>query len=252
MWFALLTYNSWYIACFTGLFAVVFAIVYLIVRLEQDTNIWKEVKITFIKIWKDAIGYFAFMIVLYIPFIMIYFPSFKESYYSYGACVPLLPEFADIINVGEDNLLLGKLIKFLRLADRGYSGELVEGFSIVLLILFIWMFILCNVRTIKLFYKDGKNTDYEQVIIRTSFIAVIICILLPVRLSCNGISLWEIVYYLFPVAKSMRAVARFFLWLSFPMAVISAYAANKYIRLNNPLLCSAIAAFAVSFFCFKY
>ena len=83
--------------------------------------------------------------------------------------------------------------------------------------------------------KGQKNTlkQSSDVLIKGVFITIIICLILPIKLSSNGVSLWMIMYALLPVVRSMRAVARFWLWISFPMAVLIAYLSNKYFHLKQ-------------------
>lgn len=234
-WFILLTYTSWYIACFTGIFGLIFLVVYFICLKKKQINILTDLKQILSLMWKDIIGYVLFTIILYIPFIQIYIPVLKASSgYSYGTCAEFLPEFIDIINVSEQNLMLGWLIKKFKLTVRGYSTEVEIGFSIVLLLAFTAMFIL-HKRNTKISNENHFSRDqiYHNELINAVFISIIVGIVLIIRLSSNGISLWIIFYYLVPVAKSVRAIARFLLWLSFPMTVVTAYSADRYIKFRK-------------------
>lgn len=235
-WFVLLTYTSWYIACFTGIFCLVFLMVYFIELKRYGAAVFSFFKEKILLIGKDMIGYVIFMIVLYLPFIKVYLPVFQfSSGYSYGTCVLYLPEFVDIINVSESNFMIGKLIEKMNLSDRGYSGEVTMGFSLILLGLFLLLYIV-NGKKNRISYGNGTEENvFINVLPKTTFISVLVCIALTIRLSSNGVSLWVIVYYLLPVARSTRAVARFLLWLSFPMAVITAYAANRYIKFKEQI-----------------
>lgn len=230
-WFVLLTYNSWYIACFTGVFCLVFIFVYFIDLKIDGVRVVSYFKEKILFIGKDIIGYILFMAVLYVPFIKIYLPVLQASSgYSYDTCIGFLPELADIINVSESNFMLGSFIEKIGLSDRGYSGEVEEGFSIILLGLFLVMFAIHNKKHV---ISDTCNLDDDiaaKEVPGAIFVSVLVSITLIIRLSSNGVSLWAIVYHVLPVVKSMRAVARFLLWLSFPMAVITAYTANKYLE----------------------
>lgn len=222
-WFVLLTYTSWYIACFTGIFCLVFLITYFIKLKTCGIKVFSVLKEKLL-VWKDIAGYIIFTTVLYVPFIKIYLPVLKSSSgYSYAACVYFLPEFADIINVSDTNFMLGKVIKKMGLS----GGETAEGFSIILLGLFLLSFIIRNKKEL---HRSSEGTMYAKAVPDTICISILLSIALILKLSSSGVSLWAIVYYVLPVAKSMRAVARFMLWLSFPMAVITAYTANKYIK----------------------
>lgn len=249
IWFVLLTYTSWYVACFTGLYCLIFLIVYLLCLKAKEVKIWAAFKPIIQMTWKDLTGCFLVMVVLYIPFLLIYLPvMLASSGYTYQECVPYLPEFADIINVSEDNFLLGPLMSRMELSRRGYSGEVVQGFSIILLGLFLLMFIMHN-RAFSGQNQDGDNSSvvFKRILIPSTFISIIVGILLVIRLSANGVSLWWFVYNFIPVGKSMRAVARFLFWLNFPMAVITAYTANWYFKNRRTvgLLISVLAVAAI-------
>lgn len=241
--FVLLTYTSWYIACFTGVFCLVFLLVFFIRLKKCGVMLLSFFKGKILSIGKDIIGYVICMIIFYIPFIKIYLPVLKSSSgYSYNSCTAFLPEFADIINVSESNLMFGKLLGKMNLQSRGYSSEVQAGFSVILLGLFLLLFVVNSKR-------NSNNNVAENIFIKVipdvTFISILVSIFLIIRLSSNGVSLWGIVYYLLPVVRSMRAIARFLIWLSFPMSVITAYAANRYICRDSQLKAGIITCVAV-------
>ncbi|MBR3516191.1 MAG: hypothetical protein IKO10_07740 [Lachnospiraceae bacterium] len=229
-WFVLLTYTSWYIACFTGIFSLIFLVIFLICSIIAKTRIrgiWKA-KIGIA--WKDMIGYLVVMVILFIPFIVTYIPVLKASSgYTYDDCAQYLPEWIDIINVSDQNLLMGGLIRRLGLSARGYSDEVTAGFSIILLGLFVGMFLVaCRNKRAE---KREDSTAAFKPLIFSAFITVMTGILIIIKWNPNGASLWWFFYSFVPVAGSMRAIARFMFWLSFPMAVITSYAADHYLDL---------------------
>lgn len=233
-WFVLLTYNSWYVAYYTGLYSLIFLITYFIFLKSRKIAVFFKVKEKLICVGKDLICYIIYMVILYLPFIRIYLPALQgTSGYSWDTHVLFMPELIDIINVSESNWMLGSIIEKMHLSGRGYSSEVIEGFSIVLLCFFLILGIV-NARR-RRNNADGIHNPNEflQSLIDAVFVSVIVGIALVIRLSSNGISLWGIVYYTIPGAKSIRAVARFFLWLSFPMAVITAYMADQYIHFKR-------------------
>lgn len=245
-WFVLITYNSWYIAYFTGMFCLVFLLVYLITLKRYKIAVFCYLKEQIRYAYKDIIGYLVFLIVLYIPFIQVYLPALNvSSGYSYKLCSSFLPELIDMLNVSEGNWISGWISQKLQLADRGYNGEVIMGFSIILL---AWFMVLGWVNHKKTRAAATGLTDsekYSALLADTIFVTILVCLLLVIRLGSNGVSLWGIVYHMIPMAKSVRAVARFFLWLSFPMAVITACLANKYIHLRRAGFQAAISACAV-------
>ena len=140
--FVLLMYTSWYVAYFSGLFLGVLLLVYLI-QLRNVLHNWYFLQQFIKSVWPVVIKCSIFAFILLIPFLSIYLPIFLESGgYSYADVSIYLPEIADFINVDEDNFMFGNIIKKMGLSERGYSGEVVIGFSVVLSVLFLVTFII--------------------------------------------------------------------------------------------------------------
>lgn len=249
-WFVLLTYNSWYVAWFTGMFSLVFLIVYFVKIKAGGAAVFPVLKEKGKELGTDVAGWLLFLIVLYLPFIMIYLPVLKDSSgYSYASCASLLPEVIDIVNVSEDNWMLGGILRRLHLSDRGYSHEVVQGFSIILLGLFGGLG-MAEVRRggNRAGSKDNRG-KFAAELAGAVCIAIVVCVALTIRLGSNGVSLWMLVYYCIPTAKSVRAVARFLLWLSFPMSVVTACMADRAIHWKHrgAELCISVCAVILLF-----
>lgn len=243
-WLVLLTYTSWYMACFTGLFCLMLFGVYCICLKSNGIKVVPLFGQTIKTVGRDIIGYSIFAGLLYIPFIRIYIPILKSTAgYSYDLCTAFMPEFIDIINVSEGNFLLGWFIKYLELSSRGYSTEVAEGFSIVLLFMFFLTWLLLYKR--KLIDKEEERDTYKILVLSAVYITIAVGMLCVIRLSANGVSFWLLVYTLVPVVRSMRAIARFYLWLSFPMSVVTAYLANKYLLFDRKHLQGFVCVSAI-------
>ena len=221
--FILLTYTSWYTAYFAVIFSLFFIIIFLLCLLKKKTGILPVVREWFGLILKDIPGYLLFSVILFIPFIMIYLPVLKTSQ-NHLDFAKGLPEAADIINVTETNFLLGGLMKHLDLDSRGYSMEIAEGYSIVLLCLFILTLVVFTKKVRK---SEKMEHPWKSSLISAAFFTIIFIQFSLTKLSANGVSLWMLLYKIIPAAKSLRAVARFMLWMSFPMAVITSYMADR-------------------------
>ncbi|MBQ6342444.1 MAG: hypothetical protein IJI41_04920 [Anaerolineaceae bacterium] len=232
--FVLLTYNSWYIACFTGIFSLFFLFIYSIIILSQKLPFFSLIHKYIRLLWKDILCYIVFTVISFIPFLNIYIPILRSSSgYSYYDCAQFMPEIVDIINVTETNFMLGDFMKYLKLSSRNYSAEVTMGYSIILLVLFVYTFFKVKKRYI---FKvtNSQSLQYKRIMILAVYVAVIFTQFSITRLSANGVSLWMFFYHFLPVAKSIRAIARFMLWLSFPMTVVTSYAADQL------LLCKKI------------
>lgn len=233
-WFALISYNSWYVACFTGLFCLLLIVVCSIQILVHRVGITSLFKNYFYHIRKDLVGYLLYLVILFVPFLKIYMPVAARGQYSYWATTFFMPEIVDLINVTEDNFMIGWLIKNLGLSERNYSGEVAEGFSVVVICVFVALYYVWEKNNYKIICAEKKNPiSLNAILINGTFITIIISILLVVKLSVNGLSLWWFIYTFIPVVRSMRAVARFWFWLSFPVSVLVAYVANKQTKANG-------------------
>lgn len=227
--FVLLMYTSWYIAFFGVLFSAILFVVYIALlkkyHLINFVLCWRRFKVLLLRL----ILYSCWTLLLLLPFICSYIPTFISSNgWSYWDSSNYLPEFADLINVGEHNILMGNILSLMGLAYRRYSSEVQEGFSIVLLVLFMGLFV---------FFKRSKinksDINYQTLFIYSVFWSIIVSFLLIVRLSANGVSLWAVVRLLFPGATSIRAIARLMLWLSFPMSIVCGYVFDKYLFIRH-------------------
>lgn len=234
LWFALLTYTAWYVAFFTGMFCLVFLLVSAVRMKWERLSVWELLRKWVVVLRHDFFCYVLFLVVIYIPFIFIYLPVLQSSSgYSYHDVCDYLPEIIDLVNVTSSNFMLGWFMKILHLEDRGYSSEVTEGFSCILLILFFTMMIVQKKKSSKQNKNDGIQTLGYEFVIESVVFAVIVCFMLVIRFGSNGVSLWAVVYYIMPMARSVRAVARFLLWLSFPIAVFTAYCANRYLNIQK-------------------
>ena len=219
--YVLILYTSWYMAFFSVLFTATLLIVGFFTAGRKKS-------VTLLKSFKnnipvaDVIFYILLAAVLIAPFIILYIPVLKMSGGGFSfTFLGYTPEIIDIINVSENNLLLGSLIKAAKLSKRGYSFEVIEGFSIVLLVIFIYLSFYIN----KLF-KDHNDRLY--LLCKAIIISILISIILVIRISGNGISLWVIIHFLVPGAKAIRAIARYFFFLSLPMSIITAVMGCKF------------------------
>lgn len=186
------------------------------------------------------------MAAILLPFIYVYMPILKEKGgYSYDYIIAQLPEPVDIINVPKHNLALGTWVyNTLHLTDRGFSIELIEGFSPILLFLLGAGLILPRKRT--------NTTSIKKIIEQTCCAsispAILVCILFTLKLSSNGISLWYLIYKFIPAGQSIRVPARFFLFLQFPMTIAATIYCNeliKKVKFKTIILCALIF---ISFF----
>lgn len=220
-WYILILYTAWYIAFFTALFILTFlGIIILKLIIEKNKESYTYIKVALCKIWKDLLFYMIYTVILILPFINLYLPVLKKNGgYTYTNSVLYMPEVVDLINVGKDNLLLGNIVGRMKLSER-LLYEQDMGFSIILITVFVLFFIY-------VFYICKKKILIKNSLILFSFVlAIIVSILITIKISSNGVSLWYLIYKFFPGASSVRVPIRYFLYLTFPMAIATSIMGN--------------------------
>ena len=207
----LILYTAWYIFFFSTLFFVVFIVVGLLFCYFKKI----EIKNTIKKLGYDIIGYILSAILLMIPFVMAEIPIIKMSGgRSYNGIV----EFIGIVYsyIYSDGSIFYFFLK--PLSKSLLNTEVRMGFSLILFILFI----ICTI----FLFKNKK--EKSPIIYKILSITLIICLLLPIKLPFTKFSLWYFVYEYFIGGTSIRAVGRFLLFLSLPMAIITSILGNLF------------------------
>lgn len=223
-WYLFILYNSWYIAFFTFVFVLMFILVYLIGLIIQRKNPLKMFFNLIGKIGVEILIYLLYVGLSLIPFVKLYLPVLKRNTHNFSSVGSVyIPEVIDLINVGENNWLLGNFIRYLKLSNRSI-GEADMGFSFVLFTTFI---------IFSMFYIRKRKKVISKDIIFYSIITVFIGILFTIKISSNPISLWYFIYKLVPGASSVRAISRYLLYLTFPMAVLTAFMGNLIFKIYN-------------------
>lgn len=215
-------YTSWYVAFFVGLYVLLYVIVYMIRGIMYRQMNFRNIIVNgrqygvYIAIW------IVVVMVFLLPFVKTYLPLLKSTGgYLWEETAIFLPEIADLINVGSGNLLETGLMEQLNLGARGYVDELIIGFSI-----FFWILIL-GIALLYKFYILRNTMERLDLLISNLAIVGFLGILLVLRLSANGVSLWWLVAQIIPGAKSIRTACRWILFLSLPFSIYIAIAGNR-------------------------
>ncbi|MBP5464857.1 MAG: hypothetical protein J6Y13_06780 [Treponema sp.] len=234
VFFILIMYTSWYIAFFTALFLLILLVTYLVMAETGPKAVWHDIRALTAALGFDLFKCVFLGIVLLVPFILIYLPVMRNSGgYNWGEAFSLSPEFADILNVGDSNLLLGRLIRRLHMDGR---GELEEGMSVVLFVAYLL--------ALRFFLKKGhEERGRGPAFFSVLAVSCVVGLVLPMRMSGMGLSFWRyLVWKLIPGGKSIRAVARFLFFLSFPISVVaSVYGGQKLKLSGRPRLAAALS-----------
>jgi hypothetical protein len=164
-----------------------------------------------------------------LPFLSLYLPKASESgERSYSSTIGLAPSLLDAINVGNTNLLYGRLIMFLHdwLAPKEplYS-ERTTGMPLIVLFLFV-----CAVAWL----WRRREAPAPRLMIAMALAAVLTWLSI---FHLGRYSLWALVYTVVPGAKAMRATARYQIFLDGPVIALAvAYLAGHARSIVRPVL----------------
>lgn len=232
---ALIFYTSFYNAYYFLIYAIFLITVYMITLSVKKVPIFKPIGAFFKFHIIEVIFYVLYGIGIMIPFLIIYLPTLQSSGgWDWEPVQSMLPTWRDFFNVSPFNIVYGAFMEgnFFKL-EGFYAGELRTGFPLITFFLFV-------VASIWLYFKYGKkkyskkNTSFEkssyiELLFFAGAIAVFCCFL--IMLKVHGYSIWYIIYKYLPGASGLRAVSRFNMFLTLPVAIISAFFADKMIPL---------------------
>lgn len=212
-----LLYTSWYIGYFLILFTCFSVLGYMIWSLLNKHNFVKDIVNVFRYFkWRLAMFFGYFMLVM-VPFFALYLPSLnKNGKREWRELTGNMPELIDLLNVSTDNMMFGRIVSLLRLNERVYMSNEVRMGQPIIMYLFIAVLLI-------IMFRKGKTKTRN--ILGFSWLFLLFCYILIIR-NKSGIALWYVVYKFIPAAASLRAVARWWFFLSLPLAVLIAITGN--------------------------
>lgn len=224
---ALIFYTSFYNAYFLFLYALFFLVCYIIFLCVKKVRCFKATALFVKRNAVEILLYIVFGIAIMIPFFIIYLPTLKSSGgWVWEPILQMLPSWRNFFNVSPYNVLYGPFVDSDYFKTSGiYAGELRTGFPPVEFLLFLtgtgYLFVsyFKNVKK----QKAGNVISLKQVVYfmyPVCAVAVICCFILILRF--RNYSLWYFVYKYVPGASAIRAVSRFNMFLTLPVAVVIA------------------------------
>ena len=218
--FALIAYTAWYILFFTFLFGLIVLVTSCIIFNRNGLSFKKAFLSWLVTHKKNVVGYFLYSVVIFLPFLNVYLPALRNTGgYGYQDIYVFIPELIDLINVGNGNLLFDRFRSLTIFHRKFITIETIQGFSLILLVSYLYIFYQRNQ------YREFLKTKEEIVkflVINACIISIAVAIAISVKLGSDGSSLWYFVYKFIPGAKAIRAVGRFWFYLSFPIALVVA------------------------------
>ena len=161
----------------------------------------------------------AVLILVLLPSLALYLPKFAEiGARPWTLIAKMLPAMVDLVNVGNDNLIWGNMVRRLVPAGREFEWEHSFGLPLALTgVFFVTTAILL------LFPKKpwlgNINAHPKANVLRALALAVLFVWL--IMITYQGRSLWWAVHRFVPGAEAIRAVFRFQVVLYLSVVVVS-------------------------------
>lgn len=208
---ACLAYTSFYIFYFLAIIVFVYFIVIGILEIKAKN---KKYFLLCFQRKKEILCFAILEVLLLVPFIIGYGKvAIEYGGREWDEVFLMLPSFSDLFNVSAGNLIYGEMFSTEYYGLREYAWELYFGIPFG-----VWfLFLVSAIIIIKLYRKDSSKNKEIYALLGTS---MIVCLLV---LKWDHISLWYIIYKFLPAASAIRGVARIFMVLLIPIAIIVAH-----------------------------
>lgn len=215
--FALQFYTAFYVGYFCLLYLGISALVLLLLSLVRDlrrrsAGIWQCLK----KHFGEFLLYAVCFVFLMIPFIWLYLPTLDQMGGRTWAEVDMfIPRVRNLIMRNTD------AYSFFAAKESIADTNALTGLPVT-----EWITFCISCLGLLIYYLRKRKTDtLRQLFWITAILSCLCSVLLG--MSIMGHSLWYIVYKLLPGASGIRAVLRWYLILTLPMALIMAEAFQK-------------------------
>jgi len=213
--FAWIAYSNFFTAFFAGLAGGIYFLSYWLLSARRN-NLKKLLlpqrvyELIFLALWGGL---------LFLPFLHTYRPLLNDNYKrTWFEAQGSLPTPADIVNIGPDNLLWGKLYDRAFPPVHKYLYENSYGIPLFTLTCLLFCFLF--------FLKQRKK-------IRPAWIALVVMAAVLYLLSlkfAHGVSLWYFIWKYVPGGSGIRAGGRIYVFLMFPLTVFLWWMLDRYSR----------------------
>lgn len=199
--FGLTALNAFYQIWFFSLFLLAFVPIALIVASPAwRSRLWGAAR----RHWPILAAIAAVAALALIPFLMVYLPKLAEgARHPFAQAVrPHLPTLSTYVNVGQGNLVWGRLLGPMS------GGEQRFGFPIGLLMLTL----VAGAWAIR-HHREAR-------LMLAAAMALILLVLMVTRWTGNA-TLWEYLYPVIPGASGVRVISRILLFMLIPMIAMA-------------------------------
>ena len=165
---------------------------------------------------------------------LVYLPrANKSNWYTYSNVSEMIPEWWALLSMGDGNYLWGWLAPIVRPKPiPTYWGELTIGIGVLTSLVWAGLTVVAVLIVLKSLRPEPMLTGREnecRINRQLALLFLSLMILATTIFYCLGIkygtdaSLWKVVYYLFPGAKAIRAMSRYVIFLTLPIAIALAF-----------------------------
>ena len=220
---AALLYGAWcmtcfYMAWFFVLFFAFFVVALLIVGGRPGLALLRR---RCIEQYGSILLIGAVAMLSLIPFLYAFLPKSNEvGVRAYSEVLPYLVSLTGVLQVGQNNLLVGPLYNQVVAGlqnDGSTAGEYSNtGFNVVLFLFFL-------ASSVAILRRPAKGAI--GLVLKATVLATLVT--LPLTLNIFGNSGWFVVYHLFPGAKALRVVAIYQIFLALPVVLIAVHFLSK-------------------------
>jgi len=192
------------------------------------------------KFWPAITVALATFVLGAIPFMLVYFPRANaQNWYTYSNVKEMIPEWWSLLSMGDGNYAWGWLASNVRPKPAPvYSAELTAGIGVFTSLAWIGMTIFGFWTVVKtLRSRSEEKGSADRLDSRRVYLLFLgLMILATTLFYCigmkygNGHSPWTLVYHFFPGAKAIRAMSRYVIFLTLPMAIGFAFVLDYAVK----------------------
>jgi hypothetical protein len=212
---AALLYGAWLLTGFyMAWFATFFVVLVVLATAVQDAAGrgagWRAWRMLWVR---PVLPVGVVTLLAILPFLVVYLPKAQETgSHSFAEVMVYSPAPTDILHIGSGNLLFGAVDKAVTQALRPASddyGEHTIGFPPLLALL----------ATAGAVLAWARPRGPHPVLLRSLALATAVSFIALVHLGAH--TLWYWVHAYFPGAKGVRVVARYAIFLAFPVTLLA-------------------------------
>ena len=212
--YAWIAYSNFYTAFFFGLSCCIYFLIYGIILLRKG-KIRKL--IIRARMW-EVLCLMIFGMIVFAPFLYIYMPLVHDYGRAWKDVYTTLPVFADLFNVSPRNLISGKIYREAFPSDHSNYYEFYYGLPILTVAI-----------TLFFFYKFFQDRKTFKSFYASMILTILVLYVISLKFGTDK-SLWYFIWKYFPGGGSIRAVARIYVFMLFPLMTFIWLVINRYAK----------------------